>query len=69
MKLGKYVLPYTVSYNGKTAFLRASARSKHIGGVNVAMADTSMKYIVDSVDLRVWQAMSTRAGGEQVTIP
>jgi hypothetical protein len=69
LKLGLYKLPYTPSYNGKTAYLYASARSKHIGGVNVAMADTSIKYMVDSVDLSVWQAMSTRSGSETVSVP
>jgi prepilin-type N-terminal cleavage/methylation domain-containing protein len=72
-KLGKYVLPYALDssgkYNGVSPFIHASARSKHIGGVNVAMADTSIRYMVDSVDLAVWQAMSTRAGSETVTVP
>ncbi|MEM7313025.1 MAG: DUF1559 domain-containing protein [Planctomycetota bacterium] len=46
----------------------ASARSEHTGGVNVAMCDASMKFVSNGVDLVVWQAMSTRAGQETVSI-
>lgn len=41
-----------------------TARSKHEGGVNAAMADGATKFIADSIDAAVWKAASTRAGGE-----
>jgi len=41
-----------------------AARSRHPGGVNVLMADGSGQFVGDTVDLAVWQAVSTRAGGE-----
>lgn len=41
------------------------ARSRHGGGVNAAMCDGSVRFVVDSINLASWQAMSTRAGGEQ----
>lgn len=40
------------------------ARSWHTGIVNVTMADGSVRSISDSIDLGVWQAVGTRAGGE-----
>lgn len=46
------------------AIARASARSAHGSGVNVAMADGSVRFVAASIGLPVWQAMGTRAGGE-----
>jgi prepilin-type N-terminal cleavage/methylation domain-containing protein len=44
--------------------LWAAARSGHPGGVVAAMGDGSVNFFVDSIDLLVWQGLSTRAGGE-----
>lgn len=41
-----------------------AARSRHPGGVNAMMADGSVQFTSDSIDLPLWRAMSTRAGGE-----
>jgi prepilin-type N-terminal cleavage/methylation domain-containing protein/prepilin-type processing-associated H-X9-DG protein len=41
-----------------------AARSRHTGGVNVAMADGSGQFVSDAVDPAVWKALATRAGGE-----
>jgi prepilin-type N-terminal cleavage/methylation domain-containing protein/prepilin-type processing-associated H-X9-DG protein len=46
-----------------------SARSFHPGGVNVLMADGAARFVGDTVDLTVWRAISTRAGGETVNLP
>lgn len=43
-----------------------SARSRHTGGVHVCLADGSVRFASDSIDLGVWQAVGTRAGGEVV---
>jgi prepilin-type N-terminal cleavage/methylation domain-containing protein len=43
-----------------------TARSRHLGGVNVTMADSAVRFVEDTVDADVWRAMSTRAGGEAV---
>jgi prepilin-type N-terminal cleavage/methylation domain-containing protein/prepilin-type processing-associated H-X9-DG protein len=43
------------------------ASSYHTGGVNCLFMDGSVKFIGDSVDLAVWRALSTRAGGEAVS--
>jgi hypothetical protein len=42
----------------------AAARSQHINGVNVVMADASTKFVSDAVDLPTWAAMGTRYGQE-----
>lgn len=41
-----------------------TARSFHPGGVNAAFGDGAVKFISDSVDIAVWHAISTRAGGD-----
>ncbi|TWT31274.1 hypothetical protein KOR34_46500 [Posidoniimonas corsicana] len=41
-----------------------AARSLHPSGVNAAMADGSVRYVNDAIDLAVWQAMATIQGGE-----
>jgi prepilin-type processing-associated H-X9-DG protein len=46
----------------------AAARSKHSGGVNVAFADGSVKFVRDSVSPTVWKGLGTKAGGEVVTL-
>ena len=42
------------------------ARSRHPGGVNVALADGSVQFIGDSIAINVWQALATIAGNEVV---
>ena len=41
-----------------------TSRSWHRGGVNVSMADGQSRFVDEDVDLRVWRALGTRAGGE-----
>jgi prepilin-type N-terminal cleavage/methylation domain-containing protein/prepilin-type processing-associated H-X9-DG protein len=41
-----------------------TARSYHTGGVNVCLADGSVRFVTNSISLAVWQAVGTRAGGE-----
>ncbi|MFO7903671.1 MAG: DUF1559 domain-containing protein [Planctomycetota bacterium] len=43
-----------------------SARSQHPGGVNAAMADGSVQFVSDSIDLHTWRAMGTVAAGEMI---
>lgn len=40
------------------------AYSFHPGGINVVYADSSVKYLSESIDLKIFCAMITRAGGE-----
>jgi prepilin-type N-terminal cleavage/methylation domain-containing protein/prepilin-type processing-associated H-X9-DG protein len=46
--------------------IMTTAKSSHSGGVNLAMCDASVRFVADSVDLAVWQAIGTRSGGEVV---
>jgi prepilin-type processing-associated H-X9-DG protein len=51
-----------VNPSGKT-----SARSDHTNGVNASMADGSVRFVRNTIDLFTWQAMSTINGGEVFT--
>jgi prepilin-type N-terminal cleavage/methylation domain-containing protein/prepilin-type processing-associated H-X9-DG protein len=51
---------------GDASFRRAhiAASSYHSGGVNVCLADGSVRFVRDSVNFDLWVAGGTRAGGE-----
>jgi prepilin-type N-terminal cleavage/methylation domain-containing protein/prepilin-type processing-associated H-X9-DG protein len=55
-------LPCTVNRYGKV-----SARSKHVGGVNVSLADGSVRFISNTIPLATWQALSTMNGNEVIS--
>ena len=38
----------------------------HSGGVNVAFADGAVRFLKDTIDPKVFEALSTIAGGEQL---
>jgi len=62
--------PTTQKYTcGDGSFRRAhiAASSYHTSGVNVCMADGSVRFVRESVDFTVWQNVGTRAGGEPDT--
>ena len=42
------------------------AGSTHPGGANVVLLDGSVRFVRDGIDLAVWNALGTRAGGEVV---
>ncbi len=46
-----------------------TARSFHPGGVHLLFADGATKFISDSLDARVWRAISTRKGKDPVSLP
>jgi prepilin-type N-terminal cleavage/methylation domain-containing protein/prepilin-type processing-associated H-X9-DG protein len=50
-------------------YAAVTSRSYHTGGVNVTMLDGSVQFITDSIDLELWQALSTRKGKEVVALP
>ena len=41
-----------------------AARSKHPGGVSVLLADGSVRFVGDSINMSVWQALGSIATGE-----
>jgi prepilin-type N-terminal cleavage/methylation domain-containing protein/prepilin-type processing-associated H-X9-DG protein len=44
-----------------------AARSYHPGGVNVGMADGSVRWVKNTVNIRPWNALGTRSGGEIIS--
>jgi len=44
-----------------------SARSRHPGGVNVALTDGSVRFVKDSIAPLIWLSLGTRGGGEIVS--
>ncbi len=40
-----------------------TASSRHPGGVNMALVDGSVRFVVNGVSVTVWQALGSRAGG------
>jgi len=63
-----YDLDWTNQQEGVSAtvitWAAVTARSYHEGAVNVAMMDGSARSIANDIDLLVWRAFGTRAGGE-----
>ena len=44
-----------------------AARSYHPGGANAAMADGSVRFVKNSINLPTWNAIGTRAGSEVIS--
>ena len=47
-------------------FGMATARSRHLGGVNVLMGDGSTRFVNETIDLSVWRSLGTRECAELV---
>ncbi|WP_406698793.1 DUF1559 domain-containing protein [Singulisphaera sp. Ch08] len=47
--------------------ISTTANSRHPGGVNVCMADGSVKFVKTSINLGTWRALGTRNGGEIIS--
>jgi prepilin-type N-terminal cleavage/methylation domain-containing protein/prepilin-type processing-associated H-X9-DG protein len=46
-----------------------SFRSRHTGGANFGMADGSVKFIAEGIDLTTYRNLATYAGGEVASLP
>lgn len=46
-----------------------SFRSRHPGGLNFALADGSVHFIPNAIDLVVYRALATVSGGEAISVP
>jgi prepilin-type N-terminal cleavage/methylation domain-containing protein/prepilin-type processing-associated H-X9-DG protein len=57
---------YNCSDGLSLATTHVAASSYHSGGVNVCLADGSVRFVRDSIDFALWQALGSRAGGEVV---
>ncbi|WP_339676825.1 DUF1559 domain-containing protein, partial [uncultured Gimesia sp.] len=53
--------------NGTTSY--GVFRSQHTGGAHFAMADGSVHFLSENINNELYQALSTRAGGEVVEFP
>ena len=51
---------------GQPTYAIITARSFHPGVVQVALADSSVRAVPNTIDLGVWRALATRAGGEVI---
>lgn len=47
--------------------IATTAGSRHPGGVNVGMADGSVRFVKSTVDLNTWRALGSRNGGEVIS--
>lgn len=45
---------------------RLGARSRHTGGVQVAMGDGAVRFISDNISVETWRALGTSQGGEVI---
>ena len=65
-----YSIDFNSSREGKTltnpTYAAVTSRSFHPGGVQVALADGSVRFVGNTIDLAIWRALATRAGGEVV---
>ncbi|MBI2806542.1 MAG: DUF1559 domain-containing protein [Planctomycetes bacterium] len=50
--------------NGSHNKALVSARSNHTGGVNLLLADGSVRFVNETVSLTTWRALATRMGDE-----
>ena len=46
--------------------IATSAQSQHPGGVQLGMADGSVRFVSQTINLVTWRALGTRANGEVV---
>jgi prepilin-type N-terminal cleavage/methylation domain-containing protein/prepilin-type processing-associated H-X9-DG protein len=46
-----------------------SFRSRHSGGLNFALADGSVHFLANSIDLTLYRALATVSGGEVASLP
>jgi len=57
------------SNHSDVAYQIVVSRSRHPGGVQVALCDGSVRFVSETVDLALWRASSTAWGGEANQLP
>jgi hypothetical protein len=67
-----YDIDFTSIRDGESAtaptYAAITARSYHTGIVNALLLDGSVRSVSENIDLAVWRAAGTRAGGEPASI-
>ena len=72
---GEYDVDWTNAREGKgyaddpRTYAAVTSRSHHAGGVTVGLCDGSVQFFSESIDLELWQSLSTRMGREVVSVP
>ena len=56
--------PPCTTYQGGTNWRTFASRSRHVGGVNLAMCDGSVRFVENQISTTVWRAMGTARGSE-----
>jgi prepilin-type N-terminal cleavage/methylation domain-containing protein/prepilin-type processing-associated H-X9-DG protein len=59
--------PNSVSCMFPPSRIMTVANSRHPGGVNVGMADGSVRFVKETVNLETWRALGSRNGGEVIS--
>jgi type II secretory pathway pseudopilin PulG len=54
----------TASGSGYEGYIKYAARSWHVGGVNAGLADGSVRFVQDQINLSIWRAVGSTNGGE-----
>ena len=49
---------------GNTSQGHLAARSLHVGGAQICLADGSVRFVSENIDLGLWRAVGTKGGGE-----
>lgn len=69
----EYVSPCTSKgpneWFGKSGDAHTAARSLHPGGVNASMADGSVRFVSDSIEVLPWRYLATRSRGDASSTP
>jgi hypothetical protein len=65
-----YSIDFNSSREGKTTtqptYAAVTSRSYHPGGVQITLVDGSARFVSNTIELSIWRALATRAGGETV---
>jgi prepilin-type processing-associated H-X9-DG protein len=50
----------------RSEITHVGARSRHPGGVNVAMVDSGVRFIADAIEPQIWYSLLSTKAGEQI---
>jgi hypothetical protein len=57
---------YPPNTQGSAAERELSFASFHPGGANIVLCDASTRLVSEDIDINIWRAIASRAGGEVV---
>ncbi|WP_234824193.1 DUF1559 domain-containing protein [Bremerella cremea] len=60
---------YPLNKHNHTSSVNGGFRSQHPGGVMFGLVDGSVRFVAETIDNDIYQAISTRAGGEVAQLP